>query len=113
MKVPQTFSEDERDLDQLVIAADCAPVRPACDLLFIHANDLLWGGTRALIDLDLHPEAIEHFTTTRQLINTRLQTSLMRVVRACLPFLDQTQALVAEDGGTKEARELALIQQIA
>jgi len=43
VKEPKTYSENESVLDQFVIAADTNTLDMACDLLFIHGNDLTWG----------------------------------------------------------------------
>ncbi len=43
MKEPKIFSKDESVLDQFVVAAITDTLDMACDLLFIHGNDLTWG----------------------------------------------------------------------
>lgn len=43
MKEPKLFSNDEAVLDQFVVAADTNSLDMACELLFIHGNDLTWG----------------------------------------------------------------------
>src|SRR5206468_9694401 len=101
MKIPPIYDRDEQDLEQFVIAAGCEEFAPACDLLFINANDLRWGGTGALIDLRIHPEAGEHYQEARQLIKTRCENGMMRLVRACLPLLDKAQEVMADETAAK------------
>ncbi len=43
MKKPIRFNQNEHILDQFVVAADTTSLDSACDLLFIHGNDLTWG----------------------------------------------------------------------
>jgi hypothetical protein len=43
VKEPKIFSQYESALDQFVVAADTTTLDAACDLLFIHGNDLTWG----------------------------------------------------------------------
>lgn len=43
MKIPETFERNDAPLEPFVIAASSPSLDSACDLLFIHGNDLTWG----------------------------------------------------------------------
>lgn len=43
MRTPDNFDENDSALEPFVIAASSESLDAACDVLFIHGNDLTWG----------------------------------------------------------------------
>jgi hypothetical protein len=80
MNVPPQFNQNERLLDQFVVAADTGMQIPACDLLFIHGNDLTWGRPEhgfflAGIAVD------ERFEEVVQVVEARSQISFIQLIK--------------------------------
>jgi hypothetical protein len=87
MKVPGRFSQHESLLDQFVVAADTSLQLPACDLLFIHGNDLTWGGAEhgfflAEISVD------EEFEEILQVVESRSKVSFTQLLKLLLQQLE-------------------------
>lgn len=83
MKIPPRFSQQERLLDQFVIAADTSMQLPACDLLFIHGNDLTWGGPEHgffLADISVD----EEFAEILQVVEARSRMSFTQLLKLVL-----------------------------
>lgn len=101
-------------MDQFVIAADATMQLPACDLLFVHGNDLTWGASEhgfflANISIDEEFEEILQvvearskmsFTQLAKLIFQQFQPKLLELFRDMAPHLqvgedDPSQAIAA------------------
>src|SRR6266850_4511471 len=83
MKVPPRYNQQEKLLDQFVIAADTSMQLPACDLLFIHGNDLTWGGPEHgffLADISVD----EEFEEILQVVEARSKMSFTQLLKLVL-----------------------------
>src|ERR1044072_9159760 len=89
-KMPSRFNQHERYLDVFVNAAQTKAMLAACDVLFIHGNDLTWGEARQgffLIDVD------EDLEEVIQLVEARVKTGFSRVLK---PIISTFQSIMME-----------------
>lgn len=91
MKTPTGFSNHEEDLDSLLVASASEDFVDACNLLFIHERDLDWHGTRALVDVDINSEYEEEFAEARQVIETRVDQNMTKLLRAIMPIIQRVK----------------------
>lgn len=104
MKIPETYSEDEGDLEAFVIAAKTEDLVAACKLLFIHGGDLEWTNyTRGQYLVDIAPgEGFdEEFREAVQMTNARAELALQRLVQRFVPTLMEIVAQLPADEGAR------------
>jgi hypothetical protein len=106
MNAPPKFFPNERLLDQFVAAADTAAQLPACDLLFIHGNDLTWGRPDHgffLADISVD----EDFEEVVQIVKARSKISTTQFIKMLLPQIKPHFIQVLKDVAPKmsEAEE--------
>lgn len=119
MKDPKSSSRNERFLDQFVIAADTDSLDAACDLLFIHGNDLTWGRNERGLFL-AGVETDESFEEVVQVVEARSKihfTSLLALfLRQFEPKMIEFVADIApklEEEGDDEQKEEIINSAIA
>lgn len=85
MKEPKLFSNDEAMLDQFVVAAITDALDMACDLLFIHGNDLIWGQHGyGLFLADVSTD--EKFEEALEVVEARAQISFSPLIHFFIPL---------------------------
>jgi hypothetical protein len=92
MKIPTRFSQHERYLDPFVNAAQTKALLSACDVLFIHGNDLTWGEARQghfLIDVDVD----ENVEEVAQVVEARVKIGLSRILK---PLISNFQSIMMD-----------------
>lgn len=83
IKAPPKFNQYERYLDPFIHAAQVEALLPACDILFIHGNDLTWGEARQgyfLVEVD----ADENVDEIVQLVAARVKTGFSRLLKPAI-----------------------------
>lgn len=90
MNNPTTFYQYERALDPFVNAAQTTALTSACDLLYMHGSDLMWGESKQdffLVDMDVDEDVEE----IAQVVGARAKMGFGRVFKtaldAFLPFV--------------------------
>jgi hypothetical protein len=103
MKEPNIFSPNEWLLDPFIVAADTDSLDSACDLLFIHGNDLTWGRNErglflAGVETDESFEEVVQVVEARSKINftslaatfiRQLQPQVIELVAGVVPKLEE------------------------
>src|ERR1700750_1829309 len=82
-KAPPKFNQHERHLDPFVHAAQTKALLPACDILFIHGNDLTWGEARQgyfLVEVDVD----ENVDEVVQIVEARVKTGFSRLLKPAI-----------------------------
>lgn len=92
MKDPNIFSPNEWLLDPFVVASGTDSLDSACDLLFIHGNDLTWGRNERGLFLAA-VETDESFEEVVQVVEARSKINFTSLVAA---FVRQIQPQVIE-----------------
>jgi hypothetical protein len=100
MKEPKSFSKEESLLNPFVIAAGTNTLQSACELLFIHGNDLTWGPDGfGLFLVDVNTD--NHFDEAVQVAEARSKLIFSSAAAAFLQAF-QPQAISMAAGVARE-----------
>lgn len=92
MKIPETFSDREDDLEAFVAAAKTEDLAAACKLLFINGLDLEWTNYtpgQYLVEIAADPDFEDEFRQAEQLTKARADLALRRLMQRFAPALVQ------------------------
>ena len=108
MKEPKTFSNQESLLNPFVIAAGTNRLQSACELLFIHGNDLTWGPDGLGLFL-VNVDTDDHFDEAVQVAEARskliFSSAAAAFLRAFQPQVISMAAGVARELTNKTERK--------
>src|SRR6185503_13179095 len=87
MKNPPHFENDDSALESFVIAATSPSLESACDLLFVHGNDLTWGNIGFGLFL-VEVNTGDNFKEVVEVAEARAKLSLTSIVEPLLKVLE-------------------------
>ncbi len=96
MKTPENFDRNDSALEPFVIAADSPSLNAACDVLFIHGNDLTWGDIGfGLFLVEVNTDG--NFDEVTEVAEARSKLSFAAVVEPLLKPLEPRLVRVVAD----------------
>jgi hypothetical protein len=96
MRTPENFDQNDSALEPFVIAADSPSLDAACEVLFIHGNDLTWGDIGFGLFL-VHVNTDENFDEVTEVAEARSKLSFASVVEPLLKPLEPRLVRVVAD----------------
>lgn len=96
MKTPENFDQNDSALEPFVIAASSPSLDAACDVLFIHGNDLTWGDIGFGLFL-VQANTDENFDEVTEVADARSKLSFASIVEPLLRPLEPRLVKIVAD----------------